>query len=66
MAEYRYPSCQKRAPRDRTEGQIFRALQGHKVVAGGNAPGMREVRSPTLKGSHKRRQRFDARLRKHC
>ena len=25
--------------RAETEGQVFRALQGHKIVAGGNAPG---------------------------
>jgi 2,3-diketo-5-methylthio-1-phosphopentane phosphatase len=28
------------------------ALQGHKIVAGGNAPGKRDIRLPTLKGSH--------------
>jgi hypothetical protein len=31
---------------------VFCALEGHKVVAGGNAPGKRDLRSPTLKGSH--------------
>ena len=31
---------------------LDRALQGHKMAAGGNAPGMRDVRFPTLKGSH--------------
>ena len=36
----------------RPKGQVFRALQGHKIVAGGSAPGMLEARSPTLKGSH--------------
>ena len=35
-----------------TKWQVFRALQGHKIVAGGNAPGMRRVRAPTLKGSY--------------
>ena len=44
--------------------QVFRALQGHKIVAGGNAPGMRDVRSPTLKGSHFLEPR-DARPRWH-
>ena len=35
-----------------TKWQVFRALQGHKIVAGGNAPGMRRVSAPTLKGSY--------------
>ena len=39
-------------PQGQIGGQVFRALQGHKIVAGGDAPGTREVRSPTLKGSH--------------
>jgi hypothetical protein len=41
-------------PRGKAEGQVFRALQGHKTVAGGNAPGMGDARSPTLKGSYSR------------
>jgi|SRR5271157_4662173 len=32
--------------------QRSHALQGHKIITGGNAPGTRDVRSPTLKGSH--------------
>jgi hypothetical protein len=28
------------------------ALKGHKLIAGGNAPGIRNVQFPTLKGSH--------------
>jgi hypothetical protein len=36
----------------RVSGRVFHALQGHKIVAGGNAPGIRDVRSPTLKGSY--------------
>ena len=39
-------------PRGKTEGQVLRALQGHKIVAGGNAPGKPHARSPTLEGSH--------------
>ena len=31
---------------------VSRAPQGHKIVAGGNAPGKREASSPTLKGSY--------------
>jgi len=31
-----------------------RALQGHKIVAGGNAPGKRHPHSPTPKGSNSR------------
>jgi hypothetical protein len=38
--------------RRKDEGQDFRALQGHKIVAGCNAPGMHDVRSPTQKGSY--------------
>jgi hypothetical protein len=33
-------------------GSVFGALEGHKLVAGGNAPGKRRAYSPTLKGSH--------------
>jgi hypothetical protein len=40
--------CRKVGPRAR----FLHALQGHKTVAGGNAPGMRDVRSSTLKGSY--------------
>ena len=29
---------------------VFHALQGHKIVAGGNAPGKWGLRLPTLKG----------------
>jgi hypothetical protein len=32
--------------------QLFHALKGHKIVAGGNAPGKRNAHSPTLKGAH--------------
>jgi hypothetical protein len=38
--------------KDEWPRQLFRALQGHKEVAGGNAPGKREARSATLKGAH--------------
>jgi hypothetical protein len=34
------------------EAALFRALQGHKIIAVGNAPGERTARSPTLKGSY--------------
>ena len=30
----------------------FHALKGHKLVAGGNAPGKRDAGFSTLKGSH--------------
>ena len=33
-------------PPGKTEGQVLRALQGHKMVAGGNAPGKGHARSP--------------------
>ena len=39
-------------PQGKTEAQVFRALKGHNIVAGGNAPGMPGIRSPTLKGSY--------------
>jgi hypothetical protein len=52
VAEDRYPRCQKWPPHGEIEGQVLHALQGHKIVAGGNAPGTRDVRSPTLKGSN--------------
>jgi hypothetical protein len=42
----------EQVPQGNTEAQVFRALQGHKTVAGGNAPGMAKVRSLTLKGSY--------------
>jgi hypothetical protein len=31
---------------------VFHALQGLKIVAGGNAPGKGDLRLPTLEGSH--------------
>jgi hypothetical protein len=34
----------------KAEGLVFRALEGHKIVAGGNAPGKREVGSSDPEG----------------
>ena len=36
----------------RRGSELLRALKGRKIVAGGNAPGKRVIRLPTLKGSH--------------
>ena len=44
----------EKPPTSKTEASVTLAytLQGHKIIAGGNAHGKRGDRSPTLKGAH--------------
>ena len=52
MSPIIYGSRKRGALQAAKNSLIFRALWGHQIIAGGNAPGKRNVHSPTLKGSH--------------